>query len=112
MKILPDENIDVRFRNLFDNQIHKVETVRNMDWPGIKNGKLLNLLEKNSFDIFIIDDKNLPYQQNLTILPVCIIILNVRRNLLSTITKLFPQVQELISKPIEKRIFVLSETNE
>ena len=112
MKILLDENIDVRFRNLFDIKSHQINTVRSMDWLGIKNGKLLDLLEKNSFDIFITADKNLPYQQNLTILPVCIIILNVKRNLLTTITRLFPQVKELISAPIQKKIFVLSETNE
>ena len=108
MKILLDENIDVRFKNLFDNESHQVNTIRSMDWLGIKNGKLLNLLEKNSFDIFITADKNLLYQQNLETPPLCIIVLNTKRNLLATITKLYPQILELISKPLQKEIIVLN----
>ena len=53
-----------------------------MNWLGIKNGELLKLLEKNSFDVFIAVDKNLPYQQNKKNLPVLIIILSVKRNVL------------------------------
>jgi len=34
MKILLDENIDVRFKRLFD-QEHDVYTVRDMGWNGI-----------------------------------------------------------------------------
>ena len=64
MKILLDENIDVRFKNLFDTKVHQVFTVRDMNWLGIKNGELLKLLEGNHFDVFIAVDKNLPYQQN------------------------------------------------
>jgi hypothetical protein len=43
MKILLDENIDVRFKNLFDTTVHQVFTVKDMDWLGIKNGELLKL---------------------------------------------------------------------
>jgi len=83
-----------------------------MNWLGIKNGELLKLLALHSFDVFIAVDKNLPYQQNLTILPVSIIILNVKRNVLSAITKLYHQLQQLISKRIEKKIFILNEFRE
>ena len=65
MKILLDENIDVRFKNLFDATVHQVFTVKDMDWLGIKNGELLKLLEENHFDVLIAVDKNLPYQQNI-----------------------------------------------
>jgi hypothetical protein len=37
MKVLLDENIDVRFKKLFINTIHEVYTVRDMEWNGIKN---------------------------------------------------------------------------
>jgi|SRR6185312_14746606 len=109
MKILLDENIDIKFKRFFDTNLHEVFTVRNMNWFGIKNGELLKLLALHSFDVFIAVDKNLPYQQNVTTLPVSVIILNVRRNVLSAITKLYPQVEQLICKPIEKDIFVLNE---
>lgn len=85
MKILLDENIDVRFKNFFDATLYSVFTIKDMGWLGIKNGFLLKLLEENSFDIFISVDKNFPYQQNKKVLPVLIIILNVRRNVLERI---------------------------
>ena len=49
MKILLDENIDVRFKNYFPD-IHQVITVKYMMWNGIKNGELLLLPEENNFD--------------------------------------------------------------
>ena len=109
MKILLDENIDVRFKKLFDSKIHNVFTVKDMNWFGIKNGELLKLLEANSFDVLIAVDKNLPYQQNKKNLPVFIIILNVKRNVLERITTLYPRILQLISNPIQKEIIILNE---
>ena len=60
MKILLDENIDVRFKSLFNANVHAVFTIKDLNWLGIKNGALLKLLKENSFDIFISVDKNLP----------------------------------------------------
>lgn len=109
MKILLDENIDVRFKNLFDANVHAVFTIKDMDWLGIKNGVLLKLLEENSFDVFISVDKNLPYQQNEKNLPVLIIILNVKRNVLERISKLYPEILKLISRKEGRKIMVLNE---
>jgi hypothetical protein len=74
MKILLDENIDVRFKKLFKDSPHEVYTVRDMQWNGIKNGELLKLLERNNFDCWIVVDKNIPYQQNISNLPCLIIV--------------------------------------
>lgn len=108
MKILIDENIDVRFKTLFKSENHHVFTVKDMNWLGIKNGKLLDLLKENLFDILITVDKNLPYQQNSAALPVSIIILNIHRNLLSSISPFYPQILQLISKPLDKRVYLLN----
>jgi hypothetical protein len=110
MKILLDENIDVRFKNLFDANVHDIFTIKDMNWLGIKNGALLKLLKENSFDIFISVDKNLPYQQNEKSLPVIVIILDVKRNVLARISKLYPQILELILKEKEHNIVVLTES--
>ena len=109
MKILLDENIDVRFKNLFDTTVHRVYTVKDMNWLGSKNGELLKLLEENHFDVFIAVDKNLPYQQNIKTLSVFIIILNVKRNVLARISSLYPKILESISKPFREGIIVLNE---
>ena len=109
MRILLDENIDVRFKYLFKDTLHEVFTVKDMNWLGIKNGELLKLMEVNHFEIFIAVDKNLPYQQNKNKLPLTVIILNVKRNILKRITVLYPSILDLISKPLQKEIIVLNE---
>ena len=43
MKVLPDENIDVRFKNYLS-EFHEVYTVNDMRWNGVKNGELLKLI--------------------------------------------------------------------
>jgi hypothetical protein len=108
MKILLDENIDVRFKNLFKESSHEVFTVRDMQWNGIKNGELLKLLEKNYFNCWIVVDKNIPYQQNISNLPCLIIVLNVFRNTLQQISKLYPSVLVALEN-ISEKIIVVSE---
>ena len=49
MKILLDESIDIRFKKSFPPQ-HEVYTVKDMNWTGNKNGKLIELLAENNFD--------------------------------------------------------------
>ena len=63
MKILLDENIDVRAKLLFPAAM-EVFTVKDMGWTGIKNGELIKLLSQNYFDYWIVADKNIPYQQH------------------------------------------------
>ena len=109
MKILLDENIDVRFKTLFPAGSCEVYTVRDMQWTGIKNGALLKLLEKHQFDCLVIVDKNLPYQQNIANLPCAIIVLYVFRNTLKYITPLVPKVLPCLQELAEKKVIVISE---
>lgn len=92
MKILLDENIDVRLKGAFPKDAHEVYTVRDMGWNGIKNGELLRLLAENQFDCWIVVDKNIPYQQNIAKLPCSVIVLDVLRNTLKNLLPLVPQV--------------------
>jgi len=55
---------------------YEVFTVREMQWSGIKNGKLMSFCVEYSFDILLTIDKNLQYQQNLEKYPVTIVVLN------------------------------------
>ena len=109
MKILLDENIDVRFKGLFPADSHEVYTVRDMEWTGVKNGALLKLLEEHQFDCWIVVDKNLPYQQNLTRLPCLIIVLDVFRNTLKHIAPLMLVVLARLSEVTDKKVIVISE---
>jgi len=50
-----------------------------MGWSGVKNGELL-AFAATEFDAFVPVDKNLPYQQNLTTLPVAVVVLDAASN--------------------------------
>lgn len=109
MKILLDENIDVRFKALFPADKHEVYTVRDMQWTGIKNGALLELLKAHQFDCWIVVDKNLPYQQNTSTLPCTIIVLDVYRNTLKHISDLFPSLLARLAEKAENTVIVIPE---
>jgi hypothetical protein len=52
-----------------------VRTVVEAGWSGVKNGRLL-ALAADEFDAFITVDKNLPFQQNLAVLPIALLVLD------------------------------------
>lgn len=108
MKILLDENIDIRFKFLFKETNHEVYTVGDMQWNGIKNGVLLKLLREHNFDCWIVVDKNIPYQQNISNLPCLIIILDVFRNTLKHITPLATAVLAALEATQEKKIVIIA----
>ncbi len=112
MKILLDENIDVRFKTFFPTNLYEVYTVRDMQWNGIKNGALLKLLAEYNFNCWIIVDKNLPYQQNLINLPCTIIVLDVFRNTLKHITPLIPDIFTCLQQLSVNRIVQIAEKSQ
>lgn len=77
MKILLDECVDRRLAKEISG--HEVQTVPGMGWGGIKNGDLLTLAEKE-FEVFVAVDRNLSFQQNLTLYNIAVIVLRSRSN--------------------------------
>jgi hypothetical protein len=63
MKILLDECGPVQVRNALVG--HDVSTAQKTGWSGVSNGELLQRAEQAGFQLFIVADKNLRYQQNL-----------------------------------------------
>ena len=63
MKMLLDECVPVQVSNALVG--HDVATAQKMGWSGISNGELLQRAEQAGFELFIVADKNLRYQQNL-----------------------------------------------
>lgn len=108
MKVLLDENIDIRFRKSFPGNF-EVYTVKDMGWNGIKNGDLIKLLAENNFDYWIVVDKNIPFQQNTKDIPFTIIVLDIFRNTLKQIELLLPQILHTINKSSSEKIIVLKE---
>jgi predicted nuclease of predicted toxin-antitoxin system len=73
-KIFFDEDVPrklVRFLPQYD-----IQTVVTMQWGGIKNGALLQLIEQHRFDVFLTGDKNMPNQQQLVGRPFAVLIMS------------------------------------
>jgi len=62
MKIIIDENVPHPLLRHLSH--HQTTSVQHEGWSGIKNGALLQLID-DRFDVFILGDKNMRYQQNL-----------------------------------------------
>jgi predicted nuclease of predicted toxin-antitoxin system len=94
MRLLLDESVPSRLRRALPD--HEVRTVGEMGWSGVKNGKLL-ALAATAFDAFVTVDKNLPYQQNLRVLPVAVIVLDARSIELPALLPLIPALELQLS---------------
>ena len=65
MKILLDECVPVQVRNAFyDHEVHSATTP---PWSGLSNGDLLVRAELDGFDLLVVADKNMRYQQDLSV---------------------------------------------
>ena len=60
--VILDENIPRKLGTRLSG--HRVTTVPEQGWGGVKNGLLMTLID-GSYDVFVTADKNLRYQQNL-----------------------------------------------
>ena len=94
MKILLDECVPLQVRNALAG--HEVTTVQQMGWSGISNGDLLDKAEQAGFDTFIVADKNLRYQQNLSRRRIAI--LELWTNHRPTLEKHFAEMRAAVEK--------------
>ncbi len=93
MNILIDECIDRRLARQLSG--HIVKTVPQMGWASIKDGELLRLAEKE-FDVLITVDQNLPFQQNLAVLDLAVVVLQAPSNRLADIQVLIPKISAIV----------------
>ncbi len=90
MKILLDENLPHNLRNELPG--HDVFTVQYMGWRGIKNGALLALAAGGGFDALVTVDKSVPHQQNLSTLPLAVVVLNAKSTDFDDVVVLVPKL--------------------
>lgn len=89
MRILLDEDLPRRLGELLVG--HEVGTVQRSGWSGTRNGKLLTLAAAR-FDVFLTMDGNLEYQQNLSTLPVAVLVVEAASNRLEHLVPLVPNI--------------------
>jgi len=96
MRILLDENIDRLLKPLFA-PVFEVVTVRERGWEGKQNGELLRAAEKE-FDVFVTMDRNLPFQQNLKVYKLAVVVIRAPSNAFSHVAPLMPRVNVAIGE--------------
>ena len=73
MKLLLDESAPRRLGTCFPDSF-EVRTVPQMGWAGSTNGDLLRLAAANGFDALITVDRGFEHQQNVSQLPLPVVI--------------------------------------
>ena len=90
MKVLLDENLPHDLRHFL--HMHQAFTVAYMRWKGLENGDLLARAAEDGFDVLLTKDTNLHYQQNLTELPIAVVVLRAASNAIDDIRPLVPDL--------------------
>ena len=89
MKVLLDENLPHDLRALLM-PMHDVYTVAYLGWSALENGALLSQAAAKGFDVLVTKDQGLEYQQNLTSLPLAVVVLRAKTNKIDDLRPLVP----------------------
>lgn len=104
MKILLDECtpriVKTRLRS------HEIHTVQDCGWAGIKNGELLDLAERERFEVLVTSDQRLRHQQDLSKRKLGILVLP--SNQVPVVLKLLPDIETALAKVTRGAVVELS----
>ena len=101
MRVLLDESLPRPFAASLSG--HEVRTVAAVGWSGKDNGELLRLAA-DSFDVLLTADRNLEHQQNLTALPISVVVLVAPTNRIESLAPLIPELLELLKALPSRRL--------
>ena len=105
MRILLDECVTKRLKSHL--QELKVFTVSEMKWNGIKNCKLMSLYIENDFDLILMIDKNLMFQQNLDKYKLTIAVLNSLTSKIKELILFMPSFKTRIKKFEKYKAYII-----
>jgi predicted nuclease of predicted toxin-antitoxin system len=74
LKVFFDEDVPRKLARSLPR--HEIHTVVSMQWGGIKNGALLELIKREGFSVFLTGDKNMENQQRLEGRPFAVLIIS------------------------------------
>jgi hypothetical protein len=94
MRILLDESLPKELQSELSG--HEVRTIQEQGWSSLKNGDLLSR-GAAQFDAFLTADQNLQYQQNLSTLPLSVVVLVAKTNRIQDLRPLILQLQVVLS---------------
>jgi hypothetical protein len=94
MRILLDESLPSELKAELPG--HDVRTVQEVGWSRLSNGELLAQAAPR-FDVFVTADQNLQFQQNLSALPVAVVVLVAKSNRIQDLRPLLPHLLDRLS---------------
>ena len=71
---------------------HNVSTVQQRGWAGLKNGELLRVAADAGFEVLVTADRNLQFQQNLSLAQLGIVLFVAPSNALEDLRPLVPKL--------------------
>jgi predicted nuclease of predicted toxin-antitoxin system len=74
LKVLFDEDVPAKLARSLPR--HEIHTVVSMQWGGIRNGAVLERMERECFDVLLTGDKNMDRQQRLERRPFAVLIMS------------------------------------
>lgn len=102
MRVLLDECVPKRLKSFLLE--HDVMTTPQAGWVGITNGELLRQASKD-FDVFVTVDRNLAFQQNLSNLPLPVIVIHARSNKLKDLVYHVPALQQTLGSTLVHQVY-------
>jgi len=93
VRILLDESLPRPLSRLLDG--HAVSTVAGEGWTSLSNGALLRQAAEH-FDVVLTADQSIEFQQNLSTLPVAVVVLVAESNRLESLEPLVPDLLEVL----------------
>lgn len=95
MKLLLDENLPHQLRHELPGQ--DCYTVAFMGWGGVENGELLRQAASAGFNALLTKDTGVPYERNLTNLPLAVVILHAPSNDIDDIRPVLPALLQALT---------------
>lgn len=94
MKVLLDECVTRKLKSRLPG--HRVATVTDMHWNGLRNGNLMRVAVEAGFDVLLTIDKNLEFQQNIKSFDLIVAVFDVQDNKISFYEPLIPVFEQML----------------
>ena len=78
-----------------------------MSWEQLRNGALMTAAVGAGFNVLVTIDKQLEYQQNLSALPLPVVVLDSDSNALPALLLFVPFLQTLLQSPLESALYIV-----
>lgn len=105
MKILLDECVTKKLKLHLSE--YEVFTVTEMNWSGIKNGKLLSLCVDNNFNLLLTIDKNLMFQQNIEKFNIIIAVFNSTSSKIEELILFLPSFKLQVDQFVKYKTYLI-----